>query len=201
MNESDKPDRETGRQETPEEYIQEVTIGDRQPVNSTIYLAPYNPNWPDLFSRLETRVREALGDKVLMLEHVGSTSIEGLSAKPIIDMLLVVTDSADEASYVPYLESQGFLLRIREPDWYEHRLLKGTDIKANLHVFSEGCEEVKRMLTFRDWLRTHENDKGLYEKSKHRLARQTWKYTQHYADAKTEVVQEILRRAMDETDP
>jgi len=201
MNGSDKPDRETGRQETPEEYIQEVTVGDRQPVNSTIYLAPYDPNWPDLFSRLETRVREALGDKVLTLEHVGSTSIEGLSAKPIIDMLLVVTDSADEASYVPYLESQGFLLRIREPDWYEHRLLKGTDIKANLHVFSEGCEEVKRMLTFRNWLRTHDQDKELYEKSKRRLARQTWKYTQHYADAKTEVVQEILSRAMDETDP
>jgi len=167
-------------------------------MNSTIHLAPYDPNWPALFSKLETRVRRALGDKVLMLEHVGSTSIEGLSAKPIIDMLLVVVDSADEESYVPSLENQGFLLRIREPDWYEHRLLKGTELKANLHVFSEGCEEAKRMLTFRDWLRTHDKDKELYEKKKHHLARQTWKYTQHYADAKTEVVQEILSRAMDE---
>jgi len=198
MTGSDKPNGETGRQETPEEYIQEVTVGDRQPMNSTIHLAPYDPNWPALFSKLETRVRRALGDKVLMLEHVGSTSIEGLSAKPIIDMLLVVVDSADEESYVPSLENQGFLLRIREPDWYEHRLLKGTELKANLHVFSEGCEEAKRMLTFRDWLRTHDKDKELYEKKKHHLARQTWKYTQHYADAKTEVVQEILSRAMDE---
>lgn len=201
MNKSGKPNRETGRQETPEEYLQEVTVGDRQPVNSTIYLAPYDPNWPAQFSKLEARVRQALGDKVLMLEHVGSTSIEGLSAKPIIDMLLVVPDSADEESYVPYLESQGFVLRIREPDWHEHRMLKGRDIKANLHVFSEGCQEVKRMLTFRDWLRTHADDKELYEERKRHLARQTWKYTQHYADAKTEVVQEILSRALDEAEP
>lgn len=200
MIESDKPNLEPGRKETPEEYLQEVTVGHRQPTNSTVYLAPYDPNWPSQFLRLEVRVRQALGDKVLTLEHVGSTSIEGLSAKPIIDMLLVVSDSADEESYVPYLERQGFLLRIREPDWYEHRMLKVMDIKAHLHVFSEGCHEVKRMLTFRDWLRTHDDDKELYEKRKHHLARQTWKYTQHYADAKTEVVQEILSRAMDEAE-
>ena len=201
MNEPNKPDRETGVRETPEEYIQEVTVGDRQPTNSTIYLAPYDPNWPARFSKLESRVRQALGDRVLTLEHVGSTSIEGLSAKPIIDMLLVVPDSADEGSYVPNLEAQGFVLRIREPDWYEHRMLKGTDIRAHLHVFSEGCQEVKRMLAFRDWLRTHTDDRELYEKRKHHLARQTWKYMQHYADAKTEVVEEILSRAMDEAKP
>jgi GrpB-like predicted nucleotidyltransferase (UPF0157 family) len=194
MNESDQSNRDI--HETPEGYIQEVTIGDHPPLNSSIHLAPYDPNWPSQFSILAARVRQALGDKVLMLEHVGSTSIEGLSAKPIIDMLLVVSDSADEESYIPQLEGQGFVLRIREPDWYQHRLLKGVDIKANLHVFSEGCVEIKRMLAFRDWLRSHSADKELYEKTKQDLAARTWKYTQHYADAKSEVVEEILSRAM-----
>jgi GrpB-like predicted nucleotidyltransferase (UPF0157 family) len=197
MNESDQSNRETSVNETPKEYIQEVTIGDHPPLNSAIYLAPYDSNWPSHFLILAARVRQALGDKALLLEHVGSTSIEGLSAKPIIDMLLVVADSADEASYVPELEAQGFVLHIREPDWHEHRLLKGVDIKANLHVFSEGCIEVNRMLTFRDWLRTDNADKELYETKKRELAAQTWKYTQHYADAKSEVVEEILSRAMD----
>lgn len=199
MNESDKSDREISRQETPEQYIQEVTIGDHQPLNSTIHLSPYDPSWPSQFSRLEVRVHQALGDKVLMLEHVGSTSIEGLSAKPIIDMVLVVSDSADEESYLPQLEEQGFVLHIREPDWYEHRLLKAPDIKANLHVFSEGCDEVNRMVSFRDWLRSHRADRELYEKTKRELAGRTWKYTQHYADAKSEVVREILSRAMDDS--
>ena len=135
------------------------------------------------------------------MEHVGSTSVPGLAAKPIIDIVLAVADSTDEAAYVGRLERHGFTLRIREPDWFEHRMLKGTDIKANLHVFSEGCQEVKRMLAFRDWLKTHTDDRELYEKRKHHLARQTWKYTQHYADAKTEVVEEILSRAMDEAKP
>lgn len=186
-------------QETPEDYIQEVTIGERQPRNSTIYLAPYDPSWPSQFKELAKRVRLALEEKVLMLEHVGSTSIPGLSAKPIIDLLLVVADSRDEPSYLPALENQGFYLRIREPDWHEHRLLKSRDIIANLHVFSQGCPEVDRLLVFRDWLRSHPGDRKLYERTKQELAAQIWEYTQHYADAKTEVVEEILERAMDGT--
>jgi GrpB-like predicted nucleotidyltransferase (UPF0157 family) len=198
MNESDQSNRQNGERETPEQYIQKVTIGYHKPLNSTIQLVPYDPSWPSQFSKLEIRVRQALGDKVLILEHVGSTSVKGLSAKPIIDMVLVVSDSADEESYIPQLEDQGFVLRICEPEWFEHRLLKGFEDKANLHVFSEGCEEVDRMLAFRDWLRSNCADRELYEKTKRELAARTWKYTQHYADAKSKVVQEILSRAMDD---
>jgi GrpB-like predicted nucleotidyltransferase (UPF0157 family) len=118
-----------------------------------------------------------------------------LSAKPIIDMVLAVSDSTDEASYVPQLETRGFVLTIREPDWFEHRLLKATGIAGNLHVFSSGCEEINRMLMFRDWLRMHADDRRLYEQTKRRLAAQTWEDTQHYADAKSDVVREILTRA------
>ena len=113
-----------------EEQIIAATIGERQPANSTIYLAPYDSAWPLLFRRLEKRIHEALGGEVLLLEHVGSTSVPGLSAKPIIDMVLAIVDSTDESSYVRPLEAKGFTLRIREPDWYEHRLLKSTEIQG-----------------------------------------------------------------------
>jgi GrpB-like predicted nucleotidyltransferase (UPF0157 family) len=178
-----------------EDQIIAATVGARQPVNSTIYLAPYDPAWPALFTRLAQQIHAALGDAILLLEHAGSTSVPGLSAKPIIDMVLAVADSSDEASYVKPLEQQGYTLRIREPDWYEHRLLKPPDVAGNLHVFSAGCEEIAQMLLFRDWLRNHADDRLLYEATKQNLAAQTWKYTQNYADAKGAVVQEILARA------
>ena len=177
-----------------EDQIIAATIGEKKPWNSTIYLAPYDPAWPSLFSRLEKQIYEALGDDIRLLEHVGSTSVPGLSAKPVIDMVLAVADSRDESSYVKPLEDRGYRLRIREPDWYEHRLLKSPDVAGNLHVFSEGCEEIEQMLLFRDWLRNHPDDKLLYEETKRELAARTWKYRQNYADAKSEVIQEILAR-------
>ena len=194
--EEDRPT-DSPRANTPltEEQIIAATVGERQPLNGTIYLAPYDPAWPSLFTRLAKHIYEALGDDVLLLEHVGSTSVPGLSAKPIIDMVLAVADSSDESSYVKPLEEKGYTLRIREPDWYEHRLLKSPDVQGNLHVFSDGCEEIERMLLFRDWLRSHADDRSLYEETKRELAARTWRYTQNYADAKTEIVREILARA------
>ena len=149
--------------------IEAATVGERSPLNGPVHLAPYDPVWPKWFAQEASRIREALGPQVLLLEHAGSTSVPGLVAKPIIDMVLAVADSADEGAYVPALETCGFVLRIREPDSYEHRLLRrrladahsdrvGFDV--NLHVFSLGCEEVGRMLIFRDWLRDHADDRS-----------------------------------------
>ncbi|GAB4214407.1 MAG: GrpB family protein [Synechococcales cyanobacterium] len=180
---------------TTEAYLTAVTIGPCEPLNSTIYLAPHDPTWESQFLVLAHRVRQALAEKVLLLEHVGSTSVPGLSAKPVIDLVLAVADSADESSYVPALEQYGFVLRIREPDWFQHRLLRYPDMACNLHVFTVGCEEIHRMLVFRDWLRTHEDERRRYEQVKLELASRTWKYVQNYADAKSAVVREILRRA------
>jgi GrpB-like predicted nucleotidyltransferase (UPF0157 family) len=133
-----------------EDQIIAATVGEQQPRNSTIYLAAYDSAWPSLFTHLQKQIHEALGDNILLLEHVGSTSVPGLAAKPIIDMVLAVADSSDELSYVPLLEKKGYILRNREPDWYEHRLLKSPDVPGNLHVFSDGCEEIEQMLLFRD---------------------------------------------------
>ncbi len=182
-----------------EEYLVAVTVGGPQRLNGAIRMAAYDPQWPVEYERQAALIRCALGDRVLLLEHVGSTSVPGLRAKPVIDMALAVADSADEASYVPPLEAQGFVLRIREPDWFEHRLLKTPHVDGNLHVFSLGCSEIDRMVVFRDWLRTHEDDRRLYERTKRRLAAGAWEYTQQYADSKTEVVREILERALGST--
>jgi len=140
-------------------------------------------------------IRSILGNKVLQLEHVGSTSVPGLCAKPIIDMLLVVEDSADEQSYVPALEAAGYVLRIREPEWFEHRMFKGPDTDINLHVFSSGASEIDRMLCFRDWLRSNKDDRDKYAQVKRKLAKQKWRHVQHYADANTLIIQEIMKRA------
>jgi GrpB-like predicted nucleotidyltransferase (UPF0157 family) len=178
-----------------DEQIRAAIVGEAAREFQPIVLADYDPTWPALFEREEARIRSALGTSALSIEHAGSTSVPGLSAKPVIDVVLVVASSADEEAYVPRLEAAGYVLRIREPDWYEHRLLKGPDTNVNVHVFSEGCEEIERMLLFRDWLRENPGDRDLYERRKRELASQEWKYVQNYADAKNAVVQEILARA------
>jgi GrpB-like predicted nucleotidyltransferase (UPF0157 family) len=96
---------------------------------------------------------------------------------------------------VPAVEAAGYVLRIREPDWFEHRMFRERETNVNLHVFSRGCEEVDKMLLFRDWLREHEADRELYERTKRELAERTWKFGQEYANAKTAVVEEIVARA------
>lgn len=177
-----------------DEELAAVRVGPPEVLNAQIYLAPYDKEWPRLFEREADRIRAALGDSAVVLEHAGSTSIPGLSAKPRIDIILGVADSADESGYVPPLEAAGYVLRIREPDWHEHRVFKGPDTDVNLHVFSGGCAEIARMLAFRDHLRANEADRLLYERAKQDLAKRIWKFTQHYADAKSEVVEAILRR-------
>ena len=178
-----------------EEDIIAVNIGAPEVLNSTVYLADYDPAWPSIFSQLAHDIRRVLGENVRLLEHVGSTSVPGLAAKPIIDMVLAVPQSSDESAYVPPLEALGYGLKIREPDWYEHRVLKLHDPNVNLHVFSADCEEIERMIAFRDWLRNHPEDRVRYETTKRELSQQTWKYIQNYADAKSAVVQEIMSRA------
>jgi GrpB-like predicted nucleotidyltransferase (UPF0157 family) len=183
------------REPMSESELQAVHVGELQPHNAPITLVDYDPEWPRLYQREEQRIRGALGGRVVLIEHAGSTSVPGLAAKPIIDIVLAVPDSTDEAAYVPDMQAAGYVLHIREPEWYEHRLFKGPDTRVNLHVFSAGCEEIDKMLRFRDHLRRNADDRMLYEQTKRELAAREWKYTQNYADAKTAVVEEIVARA------
>jgi GrpB-like predicted nucleotidyltransferase (UPF0157 family) len=178
-----------------EEQLRQVTIGEPTLHNAQITVVDYDPAWPEQFAAQERTIRNALGEIAIRVEHAGSTSVPGLPAKPIIDIVLVVANSADEPTYVPALEAAGYTLRIREPDWEEHRLLKGTNPDVNLHVFSEGSPEIGRMLLMRDWMRAHPEDRDRYAAVKRSLAARTWTYVQNYADAKSDIVEEILARA------
>lgn len=185
----------TRKPETDEEMAALRVGGAVTPHNAKIDLAPYDPAWPAQYEAEAGKIRSALGESAIVLEHVGSTSIPGLSAKPIIDILLAVPDSSDEATYVPALTAQGYRLHVREPDWEQHRVMKGERPDVNLHVFTVGSREIPRMLGFRDRCRNHPEERRLYEETKRRLADQVWRHVQHYANAKAEVVEAIIARA------
>jgi GrpB-like predicted nucleotidyltransferase (UPF0157 family) len=165
-------------------------------IDSQVTLVDYDPAWPAMFRRQAERVRAALGDRALAIEHVGSTSVPGLIAKPCIDMLLIVADAGDDAAYVPDLERAGYVLRIsEEPEgWGPHRVFKASDMNVNLHVLSHGSPEIDEMLGFRDWLRAHPGDRDRYAATKRELSTRQWRVMQDYADAKSDVVGEIKTR-------
>jgi GrpB-like predicted nucleotidyltransferase (UPF0157 family) len=135
-----------------------------------IAVVEYDERWPADFARVAGRIRAALGDRVLELQHVGSTSVPGLPAKPVIDVDLVVADPAEESAYVPPLERAGFVHTIREPWWHEHRLLKHDDPVTHLHVFGPDCPEVTRHRMFRDWLVDHPEERDRYAAAKRTAA-------------------------------
>ena len=164
-------------------------------VDGPVRLVDPDPGWPAQYAQQEARIRAALGPRAVRVEHVGSTSVPGLAAKPVIDIVLVVTDSADEAGYLPDLEAAGYSLQFREPDWYQHRFLRARDVAAQIHVFSVGSPEVEKMLLFRDALRRRPEERELYERTKRELAGRRWTYAQDYADAKSAVVEGIISRA------
>jgi len=177
-----------------EEQIRASIVGDLREWQKVV-LVDYDPVWPQLYEREAERIRDALGSGALRIEHTGSTSVPGLAAKPVIDIVLAVVDSSGEDTYVPALEAAGYALRVREPDWDEHRMFTRPDTRVHVHVFSQGCAEIERMVRFRDWLRAHDSDRERYERTKRELAARDWKYVQNYADAKSAVVEEILARA------
>jgi GrpB-like predicted nucleotidyltransferase (UPF0157 family) len=178
-----------------DDELARMTVGDVQPLGGPVTLVEHDPAWPERYAALARRIRKALGGVAVLVEHVGSTSVPGLVAKPIIDIVLAVSDSANEGAYVAALEAEGYALHHREPDWYEHRMLRSDDTDVNLHVFSAGCPEIDRMLLFRDRLRAVPAERERYAAVKRQLAAQRWHHVQDYADAKTVVVEEIVSRA------
>jgi len=158
----------------------------------------YDPSWPALFEKHAERLREALGDVALRIEHIGSTSVPGLAAKPIIDVVVVVQDSSDEASYLPALIAAGYELRVREPGFHEHRMLRTPARDTHVHLYSRDCPEVGRCLLFRDRLRSDAADRELYALTKRELSTRDWPSMDAYATAKTGVVEAILGRAIRE---
>ncbi|MDQ2585476.1 GrpB family protein [Saccharothrix yanglingensis] len=163
------------------------------PVPEAIRIAPYDPGWPARYERLAAAIRAALGDAVLDVEHVGSTSVPGLAAKDVVDISLTVADPRDEDAYVPALEGIGYVLTIREPSFHEHRMLRLADPRVNLHVYGPDCPEPIRLRMFRDWLRGHPEDRERYEAAK-RAAVPGGGHVMDYNARKQDVIREIYDR-------
>jgi len=166
-----------------------------EPERGPFSLSDYQSTWPDTFRRHADAIDRALGERALRVEHIGSTAVPGLAAKPIIDILLVVPDSADEDSYLRALEAAGYVLRVREPEFYEHRMLRTPGRDVHLHVYSLGSPEIERYLVFRDRLRQNPVDRDAYETAKRQLIDRPWAQMDDYANAKTDVIERIIRSA------
>ncbi len=154
--------------------------------------------WPEWYAKLASRIRAALGWRALNLDHVGSTSVPGLAAKPIIDIDLTVADPNDESAYVPALEAAGFELAVREPWWYGHRVLRATDPPCHLHVFGYDSPELIKHRIFRDWLRGNADERELYARTKREAADAAnagGEHVMQYNARKEQVIREIYRRA------
>ena len=157
-----------------------------------INIVDYDRDWPKKFEAHAEIIADALGGSALRIEHIGSTAVPGLAAKPIIDILVVVADSANESAYLPRLEAEGYVLRVREPDWNEHRMFRTPEKDAHIHIYSAGCPEIQRNLAFRDHLRRNIDDRRRYEQTKRELAAKEWADMNAYAEAKTEVIESIM---------
>lgn len=177
----------------PNEPVQTGLIGGVE--KRDIKIVDYDPDWPTKFELHAKNIFEALGDAATRVEHIGSTSVPGLGAKPIVDVLVVVEDSANESTYLPQLEAEGYVLRVREPEWNEHRMFRTVEKGIHIHIYSAGCKEIERNLTFRDRLRSKVDDRTRYEKTKRELASNDWSDMNAYADAKTEMIEDIIAAA------
>lgn len=162
------------------------------PERRDIVMAEHDPQWAEQYEVERDRIVGALGSGALRIDHIGSTSVPGLGAKPIIDIDLSVADPDDEAAYVPALEAAGYVLRVREPG---HRMLRTSARDVHVHVCAIGSEWERRHLMFRDWLRARPDDRVLYESVKRELSTHEWADMNDYADAKSDVIAEIMARA------
>ena len=177
---------------TDERDYSDVLIGGVEKVE--IRIVDYDPTWPGRFQDHAAKIRAALGDTALRIEHIGSTSVPGLPAKPIIDILLIVPNSAEESAYLNALEAVGYQLRVREAA-ADHRMLRTLARDVHIHVYSSGCFEIERLLVFRDRLRQDASEREIYTQTKRELATRDWWDMNAYADAKTQVIEGIIARS------
>lgn len=162
------------------------------PERRTIAIVDHDSTWADAFEVHRRRIRRALGDLARRVDHVGSTAVPGLAAKPIVDIQVSVPDAENEASYVPALHDAGYVLRVREVG---HRMFRTPRLDVHVHVCDSGGDWERRHLLLRDWLRRSPEDRERYARTKRRLASRDWPTVDHYTDAKTEVIADITARA------
>jgi GrpB-like predicted nucleotidyltransferase (UPF0157 family) len=167
--------------------LDDILIGGRE--ERVIEVVEYRPEWATRFGRERARIDEALGATARRIEHIGSTAVEGLAAKPIVDVMVTVDDPDDEWSYLPPLEAAGYVLRVRESG---HRMFRTPELDVHVHVWPAGSDDEERHLAFRDRLRSSPRDREDYERTKRDLAGR-YRDMDAYADAKTDVITKIMQ--------
>lgn len=168
-----------------------ILVGGREPAD--VVIVDYDGTWPARFEDHRRRIAAALGPPAAAtIEHIGSTVVPGLAAKPIIDILVAVGDPDDDAGFGPAMAAAGYQLRVREPG---HRMFRTPARTAHVHFWQAGSDEIVRHLQFRDWLRTHPDDRDLYQRAKQALVGRPWPDLNYYAEAKGPVIAEIMARA------
>ncbi|MEU3309915.1 GrpB family protein [Nocardiopsis sp. NPDC006832] len=168
---------------------------DHNLVNGRVNVVPYDPKWPYLFQREADRIRQALGERVLVIEHIGSTAVPGLDAKACIDIRLGVADPTDEPAYLPELEEIGYSVRVGFEGEHDHRLLKGSRVNVNLYVGTRECPALERMSLFRDHLIADAGARERYAAVKRELGEREWEHLQDYTGAKGEIITELMAEA------
>ena len=178
---------------TPEQMAAAL-VGEPPTKWQSTVIEDYDPAWEDRFTAASSALSGILGGMIVGIEHVGSTSVPGLAAKPIIDIDLLIEDTAQETRYIPALERVGYRLVLREPWWHGHRMLVSPEEDVHLHVWPQTAPEPIRHKLFRDWLRSHPEDRDLYATTKRRLARDTAHQPGDYSLAKNDVIDDIYAR-------
>jgi GrpB-like predicted nucleotidyltransferase (UPF0157 family) len=162
----------------------------------SVELHDYDSQWPNIYLEHQRRIRDALAatetDNTVDVEHIGSTSVPGLAAKPIVDIVVAVDDITAEEDYLDQLLATGYQLRVREPG---HRLVRTPTRDIHVHIYQRGDLAIDEYLLLRDHLRSDADDRALYEDTKRALLSTRWDDMNHYADAKTEVILAIKARA------
>lgn len=192
------------------DFLAEIVrfVSDEPPPGSSPWVVPPDTrpvavvdpraSWPTDGEALIHRVQNALGPRALRLDHIGSTSVVGLPAKPIIDIDLTVANPSKEEDWLPQLENVGFVLTVREPWWFHHRMLETPERDAHIHVFGPGSAEPLKHVILRNWLRESAEDRDLYAKAKRAAAAVTvarGETLNEYNGRKQQVLRAIYQRA------
>ena len=173
-----------------ERELDAALVGGRE--QREVVIVDYSPQWPVRFQAERRKIEEALGATARRIEHIGSTSVPGLAAKPVVDIMVTVDDPDDEASFASHMEAAGYVLRVREPG---HRMFRTPGRDVHVHFWRAGGDNERRDLLFRDRLRADRADREEYERVKRSLATGRWPDTNYYARAKTSIVMSIIERA------
>lgn len=165
-------------------------VGGTEPIR--VALENYDDRWPEMYLDHRGRILEALAAIDVDVHHIGSTAVPGLAAKPIVDIAIAVDDITAEGKYLEPLLAAGYDLRVREAG---HRLVRTPERDVHVHIYGRGDPAIDDYLLLRDHLRTDQDDRALYERTKRELLRTSWDDMNAYADAKTDVILAIKARA------